>query len=650
MEALMTNPFQDLEPMLEHGKKAYESIMKKHIPEAVAAMDGHCTFVWDWVREDMPLVKEGDELVELVRGMIGESCYQPVPPVDKELMLKMEPENVLVFADQGGLCKQIVEKAPEGVVASVKYITKPARLLAKEDIDSVLKTKWDLIILGTPLDSPKGNSAADVIAHQSAVDKFTFLLLQQMVLTDGCCKRLAVLTHDAFADDAETHKQRGLSIVSGATIFGMIATARQELEGVPVQHIDIEYIDSDDIVPFVSSEIWRPETFGSNMVRQCWPWPTKRGIRLEKPTGRYVYRQNLSTSYEEKADKPWDLPAADGVIAISGGNGALGLVMGNWLLGRIERQKAASGGSYQPKISIQFLSRSAKISDINMPLWAKVQSKAATLGVDVKQGKVDMGSQKAVDQFVGECTPNLLGFIHSAGVLQDSMLPNQTWEKFEAVYDSKHRAALYLHDALDRLSNPNLAFFWVFSSTSAYGNMGQVNYSASNSCLDGLIRHRVARGLPATAQHWGAWGEVGMAATMDDVMRNRVMMGPMPYFSVAQGLQGLEGGLRTGLPEFSVFIVNPPVMFGMVQGDEHPSMRYMRNGYSLWLPTPMPSQFSRWWAYDIYRMYRYIMAPYVPQEGTKTDCIYWMKFIEPPLKQAAIADEEQEQVIEVEFL
>eukprot|EP00930_Biecheleria_cincta_P059519 TRINITY_DN45236_c0_g1_i1.p1 TRINITY_DN45236_c0_g1~~TRINITY_DN45236_c0_g1_i1.p1 ORF type:complete len:650 (-),score=116.33 TRINITY_DN45236_c0_g1_i1:125-2074(-) len=649
MDSMLTTPFQDLEPMLEHGKKAYEAIMKKHIPEAVAAMDGHCTFVWEWVREDMPLVKDGDEMVELVRGMIGESCYQPVPSADKDQILKWEAENVLVFADQGGLCKKIVEKAPEGAVASVKYVTKPARLLAKEDIESVLKTKWDLIILGTTLDSPKGNTAADVIAFQAGTDKFVFQLLQKMVLTEGCCKRFAVLTHDAFAHDEETHKNRGLSIVSGSSIFGMICTGRQELEGIPTQHIDVEYIDSDDIVPFLSSEIWRMETFGTNMVRQCWPWPTKRGIRLNKPTGRYVYRQNLSTPYEEEADKPFDVPE-EGTIAISGGNGALGLVMGNWLLGRVEKQKAASGGSYQPKLTIKFLSRSAKISDLNMPLWAKVQSKAATLGVEVKQDKVDMGSQKAVDQFISEVTPNLLGFIHSAGVLQDSMLPNQTWEKFEAVYDSKHRAALYLHDALERMNNPKLAFFWVFSSTSAYGNMGQANYSASNSCLDGLIRHRVASGLVGTAQHWGAWGEVGMAATMDDLMRNRVMMGPMPYFSVAQGLQGLEGGLRTGLPEFSVFIVNPPVMFGMVQGDEHPNQRYARNGYSLWLPTPLPSAYTRWFTYDIYRMYRYIMAPYVPQEGTKTDCIYWMKFIEPPLKQAAIADDDEEQVVEVEFL
>jgi len=263
---------------------------------------------------------------------------------------------------------------------------------------------------------------------------------------------------------------------------------------------------------------------------------------------------------------------------------------------------------------------------------------------------MDMGSQAAVDKFVSEVTPNLVGFIHSAGVLQDSMLPNQTWEKFEAVYDSKHRAALYLHDALERFSNPNLKFFWVFSSTSAYGNMGQANYSASNTCLDGLARHRRALGKPCTAIHWGAWGEVGMAATMDDAMRNRVMMGPMPYFSVAQGLQGLEGGLRTGLPEFTVFIVNPPVMFGMIQGDEHVNQRYNRNIYSEWLPTPLPSKFERGNTYDIYRMYRYIMAPYTPEDSSRNDAILWKRYVDPDPPQKAVDDEPEEQIIEVDFL
>ena len=44
---------------------------------------------------------------------------------------------------------------------------------------------------------------------------------------------------------------------------------------------------------------------------------------------------------------------SEGIIAISGGNGALGLVMGTWLLTRAEQQVKASGGAYKPNFSIQ---------------------------------------------------------------------------------------------------------------------------------------------------------------------------------------------------------------------------------------------------------------------------------------------------------
>ncbi|OLQ02654.1 6-methylsalicylic acid synthase [Symbiodinium microadriaticum] len=597
--------------------------------------------------QDRLAILHNHQLVSKLLAVITLTNARFARPAPKVEITPVETEDVLVFADQAGLCQKLLEKAPEGRVGTKKVITKPPRLLTQEDCETLLsKGKYDLLVVGSPLDPPKSSSTADVIAQQSAVDKFLFLLLQSMMKHEGCVQRLAVLTHDTFTVEEASHKQRGLSIVSGATIFGMMNTARQEL-GIPIQVIDVEYLDRPDMIPPLSSELFRLGTFGVNTVRQCWPYPIYRGIRHDRPHGRFVYRQFLSREYEAKASKPWDVPS-EGIIAISGGNGALGLVMGSWLLERAEKQMKASGGKYKPGFSIQFMSRSAKISDLNIPLWNKVQSKADALGVSVVQGKMDMGSQAAVDKFVQEVSPNLTGFIHSAGVLQDSMLPNQTWEKFEAVYDSKHRAALFLHDALERFSNPNLRFFWVFSSTSAYGNMGQVNYSASNACLDGLARHRVAMGKPCTAIHWGAWGEVGMAATMDDVMRNRVMMGPMPYFTVAQGLQGLEGGLRTGMPEFSVFIVNTPVMYGMMMPDQHVTARYARNSSNEWLPMPAPSAFDREFAYDIYRMYRYIFSPYVDLENN--ECVMWKKFIEPDPPRKMLADEPEEQVIEVEFL
>eukprot|EP00411_Alexandrium_monilatum_P051573 CAMPEP_0175472772 /NCGR_PEP_ID=MMETSP0095-20121207/74038_1 /TAXON_ID=311494 /ORGANISM="Alexandrium monilatum, Strain CCMP3105" /LENGTH=426 /DNA_ID=CAMNT_0016774247 /DNA_START=32 /DNA_END=1307 /DNA_ORIENTATION=+ len=426
-------------------------------------------------------------------------------------------------------------------------------------------------------------------------------------------------------------------------MYGFCNTARQELE-FPIYLIDTELVDDEIMYPYIATELFRQSTFGVNTVRLCYPFPIKNGVRTGRPYGRYVIRQLLSHTYQV-ANRAFEIPA-EGTIGISGGNGALGLVMGEWLLAQTEKMQAESGGSYVPKYSIKFLSRSMKISDLNMPRWKGIEAKAASMGITVEQSKIDMGSQEAVDKWISAETPNLIGFIHSAGILQDSMLPNQTWQKFEDVYDGKHRAALYVHDALERLSNPNLKFFWLFSSTSVYGNMGQLNYSSSNSFMDGLAalaplagqallrsnsfmdglaRWRLSQGKPCCAIQWGAWGEVGMAATMDDAMRRRVMMGPMPYFSVAQGLEGLEGGLRTGLPGFSVFIVNPPMMFGMIQSDQSVMANYTRNFSSEYVPPPSPHTFDHSYIYNIYRMFRYVLDPY-SASGSE---YYWNKIVKP---------------------
>ena len=58
-----------------------------------------------------------------------------------------------------------------------------------------------------------------------------------------------------------------------------------------------------------------------------------------------------------------DVPS-EGIIAISGGNGALGLVMGTWLLTRAEQQVKASVGAYKPNFSIQSGTRSEEKSHV----------------------------------------------------------------------------------------------------------------------------------------------------------------------------------------------------------------------------------------------------------------------------------------------
>merc|ERR1712048_182412 len=239
-------------------------------------------------------------------------------------------------------------------------------------------------------------------------------------------------------------------------------------------------------------------------------------------------------------------------------------------------------------MGIKFLSRSMKIGEDNQATWEMIERKAASIGITVEQAKCDVSKQSGVDEFVASCTPHLQGFIHSAGVLQDGMLINQTWEKFDQVYDPKSRAALYLHDALDRHSNPNLKFFWMFSSTAVYGNMGQINYSGSNSYLDALGRHRRAMNLPGMVIQWGAWGEVGMAANLDQASKQRFAQSPMPPFANSEGLAGMETAIRSKVPVNSVFKYNPQLMFAMVSENTGANHAYGRNFTSNTYPLPIP--------------------------------------------------------------
>jgi hypothetical protein len=419
---------------------------------------------------------------------------------------------------------------------------------------------WDLIVYAVGIDPPPTNSVADMHKTQEKVVKL-YLDILKRVLDTNHCKRFCVLTVDCFASETEVHEECGLGLITNCTLFGMTNTARQEVMGCDFQYIDTEWALASENTKYIAAEIFRHQSFGHNAVRI-----------LNK--GRYVQRQVSSLPYEMA---PMLQMPEDGVICITGGNGALGLVMGIWLLHKAREQ-------YGKKFSIKFLSRSAAITDQNMPNWKEVQSMASELGLSVEQEKCDISDQARAEAFIESITPNLTGFIHSAGVLRDSMLMNQTYEKFDQVFDAKSRAACYVHDALERHENPNLKFFWLFSSGAVYGNMGQLNYSASNSWLDGLARHRRALGKVAMAPQWGAWGDVGMAANLDDASRRRMANSPMPYFSNAEGLAGLESLLRSNHMYGCVVKLNPMLVFGMVAGDEPTIQCYTRNFYSLVAP------------------------------------------------------------------
>ncbi|NVI97743.1 type I polyketide synthase [Myxococcus sp. AM009] len=140
--------------------------------------------------------------------------------------------------------------------------------------------------------------------------------------------------------------------------------------------------------------------------------------------------------------------------------------------------------------------------------------------------------------------PALGGVLHAAGVLDDGILLEQSWERFQKVFEPKLVGAWNLH-ALTR--EQPLDFFVLFSSVAALlGPQGQANYAAANAGLDALAEHRKDLGLPALSINWGPWAEAGMAAGLGDDNRRRLArqgLEQLPVERACSALAGLLGAI-----------------------------------------------------------------------------------------------------------
>jgi acyl carrier protein len=114
----------------------------------------------------------------------------------------------------------------------------------------------------------------------------------------------------------------------------------------------------------------------------------------------------------------------------------------------------------------------------------------------------------------------------------------------------KVAGSLHLHECTRDLP---LDFFVLFSTGSTLlGSAGQSNYTAANAFLDGLAYHRRALGLPATSINWGAWSNVGMAATLTDRDRKRWRDHGLGMIDPLEGVRILERIIREDVTQVAV--------------------------------------------------------------------------------------------------
>lgn len=220
----------------------------------------------------------------------------------------------------------------------------------------------------------------------------------------------------------------------------------------------------------------------------------------------------------------------DGSYLITGGLRGLGLLVAEWMAERGAKNLALLG-------------RSAPNADARQSL-ERLEKK----GVKVLALQGDVSHEEDVTRLIQEMEtslPPLKGVIHSAGMVDDGVILQQTWPRFETVMAAKVTGTWLLHRLTRHLA---LDFFVLFSSgASLIGTAGQANHAAANAFMDGFAAYRRALGLPATSIHWGAWSGTG-AAVDRDLARTR----GIATFTPAQGLKALEWAIQQQFIEAAV--------------------------------------------------------------------------------------------------
>jgi NAD(P)-dependent dehydrogenase (short-subunit alcohol dehydrogenase family)/acyl carrier protein len=239
---------------------------------------------------------------------------------------------------------------------------------------------------------------------------------------------------------------------------------------------------------------------------------------MRRQGARYVARLAKALLQETNDNLRFDENAG---YLITGGLGGLGLRIAQWMAENGARHIVLAGRSGASKPEAQ-----------------EAVKRLETSGIQVLVVKADVSLREDVAGILDEikaAMPPLKGIIHAAGVLDDGMLRQQTYERFQGVIAPKADGAWHLHTLT--LDMP-LDFFVCFSSmTSLFGATAQGNYAAANAFMDGLAHYRRAMGLPGLSINWGPWAEAGMVATLTKRDQQRIAEQGLSSIVPEQGLQ-----------------------------------------------------------------------------------------------------------------
>ncbi len=215
-------------------------------------------------------------------------------------------------------------------------------------------------------------------------------------------------------------------------------------------------------------------------------------------------------------------PAAlSGAFVVTGGTGALGSVVGTWMLQQRVRR-------------VVLVSRSGAMTQGA----AELISTTAGFSACVCISSCDASSAEDVSALLRGVQPHLAGVVHSGGVLADATIAKQSLSSMRAVLAPKQAAFARLEAALHVQPTQHSVLF--SSAAALMGSAGQSSYAASNAWLDAEAARKQAAGLPVISVQFGAWKGAGMAASSAEKLEGIGMTALSP----ASGLAALQVGRK----------------------------------------------------------------------------------------------------------
>ncbi|MEV4847428.1 type I polyketide synthase [Micromonospora matsumotoense] len=243
--------------------------------------------------------------------------------------------------------------------------------------------------------------------------------------------------------------------------------------------------------------------------------------------------------------------SGDGTVLLTGATGALGRLIARHLV-------TAHGVR-----DLLLVSRSGPAA----PDASALTHDLSELGARVLLIAADLADRAQVDAVLAAVPADrpLKAVVHTAGVLNDGVIPALTPERVRKVLRAKADVALHLHDATRAL---DLTAFVLFSSAAGVlGTAGQANYAAANAFLDAVAEARAATGLPATSLAWGLWDtDDGMAADLDDAGRRRLARSGVVALGVPEALALFDAACADRAPVAIPLHLDLPAL--RARGDE----------------------------------------------------------------------------------